>query len=97
VRRCLEGLRVPAEWHHLERLFELVEEARKPRQLPRRRLVHAGNEGESVQIVAAKATDRIGAIPLPQKRITGVHVSRGAPATEFMDPIGKLRAQNVKQ
>jgi hypothetical protein len=97
VRGRLEGLRVAAEWHHLERPFELVEEARKPRQLPRGRLVHAGKEGESIQIVAAKATGRIGAIPLPQKRITSVHVSRGPPATAFIDPISKLSAQKVKQ
>ena len=97
MRGRLEGLRVAAEWHYLERPFELVKKARKPRHFPRGRLVHAGKEGESAQIVAAKATGRIGAIPLPQKRITSVHVSRGAPAIAFIDRFSKLSSQKVKQ
>ncbi len=90
MRGRLESLRVATEWHYLERPFERAKKARKPRHFPRGRLVHAGKEGESVQIVAAKAPGRISAIPLPQKRIMSVHVSRSAPATMFMDRLVSL-------
>jgi hypothetical protein len=92
-----EAAKEATEWHHLERPFELVEEARKPRQLPRGRWFMPRKKARA----SRSSRPRRPAASVPSRcHSNGSRAFMSAealPPSRFIDRFSKLSSQKVKQ